>query len=215
MANFLNLAQPEPFNVQGDPNTVDQRWKRWKKSFEFYIVASNITEENQRRALFERHRLHSTEHKQGESIDQFITRLRQISINCDYNEEENNIFRDLVVAKTRSGTLRKKCLLEKELTLEKVIEYGKMLEAISYQIKKIEGDTSKPADNELINKLHVKNSRGSGNKLDKEYIKCGRCGYKGHLSKDCERSRTWPCHKRRSFIHPLTIFWNTFNKYNP
>ena len=42
MAQVLNLIPPEPFNVRGEPTTVYQRWRRWKRTFEYYLSATNI-----------------------------------------------------------------------------------------------------------------------------------------------------------------------------
>ena len=130
-AHVLNLNPPEPFNVKGEPTTVYQRWKRWKRSFQYYICATNVTDEGHKKGLFihaigteaqdiweqfdpastgttldeaiakfeehfkvvkntpyERHILHKIEQKHGESIEQFLTRLRKISVNCEYAAEE-------------------------------------------------------------------------------------------------------------------------------
>ncbi len=35
-----------------DPSTVAQRWKKWCTAFEYYIVATGVNKEEQKRALF-------------------------------------------------------------------------------------------------------------------------------------------------------------------
>ena len=39
------------FNPRDDPNTLSVRWKRWKRSFNLYLVAKGITQDAQKKAL--------------------------------------------------------------------------------------------------------------------------------------------------------------------
>ena len=47
----LDLAAPKEFEISSDPSTVAQRWKKWVISFQFYLTATGVTEEEQKRAL--------------------------------------------------------------------------------------------------------------------------------------------------------------------
>ena len=55
--SFLGMAArpdvtPLPsFDPVGDPTSLSQRWTTWKKRFETYLIALNITEDKQKRAL--------------------------------------------------------------------------------------------------------------------------------------------------------------------
>ena len=40
-----------PLDPVGDPTSLNQCWKTWKKRFETYLIALNITEDEQKRAL--------------------------------------------------------------------------------------------------------------------------------------------------------------------
>ena len=40
-----------PFDPVGDPTSLSQRWKSWKRRFETYLVALNITDDKQKPAL--------------------------------------------------------------------------------------------------------------------------------------------------------------------
>jgi hypothetical protein len=51
MAVRLEVHPLPPFDPTSDPTSVDQRWKTWSKRFETYLVALNITEDKQKRAL--------------------------------------------------------------------------------------------------------------------------------------------------------------------
>ena len=52
MATRIELPPLPPFDPIGDPSSISQRWKSWKKRFETYIIAMNITEAAQKEALF-------------------------------------------------------------------------------------------------------------------------------------------------------------------
>lgn len=39
------------FDPTGDPNSTAQRWEKWLKSFQYFIIASNINEDQRKRAL--------------------------------------------------------------------------------------------------------------------------------------------------------------------
>ncbi|CAB4020397.1 PREDICTED: uncharacterized protein LOC107336737 [Paramuricea clavata] len=47
----INVAPMAPFDPMSDPNSLSQRWKKWKRRFETYLVALNVTEKKQKRAL--------------------------------------------------------------------------------------------------------------------------------------------------------------------
>ena len=45
----IQLPTVPSFDPSGDPNTISQRWNKWKKSFVYYIEASGITNYVQKR----------------------------------------------------------------------------------------------------------------------------------------------------------------------
>ena len=47
----LQIPSFPPFNPKGDPNNTGQQWEKWKKSFEYFIIASGINDDNRRKAL--------------------------------------------------------------------------------------------------------------------------------------------------------------------
>ena len=51
MATTLQLPAIPPFSVTSDQTTLGQRWSKWVKGLEYFLVASNITDKKQRRAV--------------------------------------------------------------------------------------------------------------------------------------------------------------------
>ncbi|XP_062611303.1 uncharacterized protein K02A2.6-like [Saccostrea cucullata] len=65
MAKALQLPALNPFDVNGDQTSVSQRWDKWKKTFEFYITATGITDKAQKGLCF----LHSAGSEVQEIFD--------------------------------------------------------------------------------------------------------------------------------------------------
>ena len=51
MAAKIEVYPLTPFDPVSNPTLIDQRWKIWKRRFETYLVAVDIKEDKQKRAL--------------------------------------------------------------------------------------------------------------------------------------------------------------------
>lgn len=51
MATRIDLPPLAPFDPLSDQSTLSQRWKTWIKRFETNILATNITDDKQKRAM--------------------------------------------------------------------------------------------------------------------------------------------------------------------
>ena len=126
------------FDPTGDPNTTAQCWLRWVKSFNYFLIASNVINDQRKRALLlhligqESQDIFDTVPSQGttfdealialntyfevqknipyeqsvfgnayqesnERIEQFVTRLRKLSMYCEYGAQTNAHIRDQVI----------------------------------------------------------------------------------------------------------------------
>ena len=47
----IDLTPMAPFDPLSDPSSLSQRWKTWKRRFETYLIALNVTDNKQKRAL--------------------------------------------------------------------------------------------------------------------------------------------------------------------
>ena len=41
----------QPFQVKGYPHSISQRWRKWKRAFEIYVLGKEITSDSQKRGL--------------------------------------------------------------------------------------------------------------------------------------------------------------------
>ena len=151
----------------------------------------------QKNIPFERSVFHQCKQREGESLEQYVTRLRQLAATCDYGPAVDEQIRDQVIAACSSSKLRKRLLAEPELTLQKCITIGQTLESAHHHTKEIESTSSKGAnDEQYLNFLKWQNQKaGNARKRGKSKISCGRCGAKGHFSSECRRSKNHICSK--------------------
>ncbi|CAB3995185.1 Hypothetical predicted protein [Paramuricea clavata] len=90
MAKVLDLPKLQPFTL-GETSTISQRWRKWIKSFEYYIAASGINDKKQQRAILlhlagpEVEDIFETLEDTGNDLDTAITKL------TSYFEPQKNI----------------------------------------------------------------------------------------------------------------------------
>ena len=127
-------------------------------------------------STYQNHVFRSVEQREGETVAQFVTRLRQVVKDCDYGDQADNQIRDQVVQRCTSHDLRRK-LLEKgdKLTLDVLLKTAASYEAVQAQLE------SMKSKNINVNRVrdsgenkHHKGKKISGEPGNKT---CYRCGY--------------------------------------
>jgi len=89
---------------------------------------------------FERHIFRQLAQREEETVDQFVTRLRQQAANCAFGDKEDEMIRDQVIDKlsTQSRRLKEKLLERTDLTLSILQEVARAHEATESQVKKMD-----------------------------------------------------------------------------
>ena len=62
--------------------------------------------------------------KEGQSFDEFMTKLKKLSSDCEFGELKNSLIKDIVVIGVTDDSLPERMLREPNLTLEKAIALG-------------------------------------------------------------------------------------------
>ena len=120
----------------------------------------------------------------------------------------------MVINKCRSTKFRKRLLAESDVTLEKALEIGRLMENADRQSQDIEasnGLSSKSGAAYPVNRLYK--SKASGGIVKRNYparqspsvnsqVKsCYRCGRPGHLANDCSVTKGKKCNNCQKVGH--------------
>ena len=243
-APMLQLPPVEKFSLS-DTSNLAQRWVFWKDSFAFYLVATGVTQDGQKKALllhtagvevqkifstlapvdntyaqalkvlddyfspkknvaYERHVFRQARQSDSETVDAFITRLRQLVITCEYADAAvDDMIRDQVVERCKSSKLRVRLLRETDLKLDKIVTMARASEAAEEQARNIDRDTG----SSVPHVSHVRSAhRGRGGNFRNQSAnddrnqprgKCWRCNGFGHWRSDCpvKDQQCEVCHK--------------------
>ena len=155
---------------------------------------------------FERHLFRQIAQESGETVDQFVCRLRQRAASCEFGENEDDYIRDQVIDKCYSSKLRRK-FLEKEgaATLEDLLRIARSQEAVDRQLKQYSADQLQASSqvnsqgqqeqgqvSDQINAVGAgksdANAHSGNNNNNNHFIRaqktCFSCGQEGHFSGD-------------------------------
>ena len=97
--------------------------------FEEYCIARENT-------IYEHFLFFTREQRESETVDQYLTELRQSAANCDFESiTPDQLLRDQLVTGTKTAKVRENLLKEKKLTLEKAIDIARAAESTAVQMK--------------------------------------------------------------------------------
>ncbi|CAB4016774.1 uncharacterized protein K02A2.6-like, partial [Paramuricea clavata] len=159
----INVAPMAPFDPMSDPNSLSQRWKTWKRRFETYLVALNVTEKKQKRALLlyqagqETQDIFDTLVDIGEDddYDSAIAALdTKLAATCDFENIDKEV-KSAIIQNCLSKRLRRYALLDSEVTLAKILAKGRAFELSKSQATGIENalDSTHISD-EVVEAVH-------------------------------------------------------------
>lgn len=98
------------FRVQDDKIKLDKIMEKFE---EYCIPKRNVT--------FERHRFFTCVQKTGETVDQYVTELRNRSKTCEFGGLTDSLIKDRLVCGIPDNCLRERLLREQDSDLEKAI----------------------------------------------------------------------------------------------
>ena len=133
--------------------------------------------------MFETHQVRQITQKDFETVDQFVTRLKNKVKSCEYLPPVDDMLRDKFVFSIRDLQVKEQLLREEKLTLEKAISMARLSEASKEQIKAM-GPKEQNIENPTVNEIRAggsdrqkKNpSRLPRPGLGSQKVKCTFCG---------------------------------------
>lgn len=179
--------QEVAYNIPGAIETYNDK----ENNDVFKILVEKLTDyfSPKQNSTFERHLFRSLKPEQSESFNKFVLRVRHQATKCSFGNSaqealEINV-KDKIIDSWAPTELKKK-LLEKERSLDEIIEVCNVHEQIGNQSKAMDSITAGPSTSFAINKIQSSNKNNSN--------QCTRCGKFRHLNKDCPAIGT-KCHK--------------------
>ena len=169
------------------------------------IVAHNTHYAPQVQREYEVFSFRTAKQEEGESLDQFVTKLRKLGATCDFANLSSEI-KSQVIQKCRSSRLRTKGLSDLTMSLEDLIKAGNAMDRAVAYTKSMEGDTARSV-NQLVTREFTKQPSHSKNQPTEMCGHCGRsypheggrescpafkqschnCGTIGHYAKLCRK----------------------------
>ncbi len=171
------------------------------------------------------YKLRECAQKAGEQIDNWVTRLRQLSLDCEFADVDQEI-RAQILQKTNSKGLRRKILKHPTWKLKEVVEEARAHEASESQACDIEGATRSSEVNKISSykeRNYRRRTVGDQPKSQSQIKpnthstqKCQHCGrgwpHSGGMANCPARGKT--CHKCGTVNHFASVCRNS-RKHNP
>ena len=118
-----------------------------------------------------RHKFFTYRQQEGQNFHDFVTELKKLSSECEFDNLQDSLIKDMIVCGTKDNSLRERLLRECDLTLSKAISAGHAAEETRKHAHKIL--RSQPtADIDKIFKKKLNNSsQNSRNQNTKDFMK--------------------------------------------
>ena len=137
---------------------------------------------------FARQTFYQLSQNAGETIQQFVTRLRRTAKDCAFGGDLSNQLRDAVLSKCSSEYVKRKLLEEGSmLNLDRALEIAAQCERVEEQMAAMRVSSADIKGAEAVN--HVSKGKGERGKFRKREGEekgktCFRCGHGDHFAKD-------------------------------
>ena len=164
------------------------------RKFEEYCIPRENT-------IYERFLFFTRDQRESETIDQYLTELRQIAANCDFESiTPDQLLRDRLVTGTRNAKVHENLLKEKKLTLEKAVDIARAAESTAAQIKVMSSESGLFAVKEqgkghsdgspVVTESRIKDCRFCGRSHERRNCPafgqiCAYCKKKNHFVAKC------------------------------
>lgn len=119
---------------------------------------------------YERYKFFSYRQQQGQTIEQFITELKQRAIKCKLGELQDSLIKTMIICGVNNSTIREQLLQKDELTLDKAIEQCMIIEMSKVRSDAIEGTVTSGSSVDAIGS-HRRNRDGNHNMEEKSRVK--------------------------------------------
>ena len=164
-----------------------------------YWPSLQSTADLAKHTVYERYRFWKRDQVDDESIDQWLINLRNQVATCEFDAQEDLMFRDKIVFGVMDEPAKER-LLRGELTLQRVMNICHAAESTRRQLDGMKSSNAKPVAVNAIGKSHKmhqgdkgRSQRKRDEKPKKDCKYCGKmhpprkCGTKKHFATVCQK----------------------------
>lgn len=137
------------------------------------------------------------------SIEEYLTELKKQAMHCDFlcvcnKSYEDRMIRDRLILGMKDKECQMRLLREKDLTVDKIIEYCKTVEISKQHVQVLNPDHNLHAVKRQVQKIHCKfclyeHERGKCPAYNKT---CAQCQRKGHFARACKNENQNSAHQK-------------------
>ncbi len=212
IAILVTVAGPDATEVYNTFTYTDEEVDKYKvvlDKFEAYCVPR--TNETYERFVF-RSRLQ----RDGETVEQFVTDLKNKSKSCNYGTLKESLIRDQIVIGVCDAKVQERLLRDCELTLAKAIQICQAAETTNLQMKtlSLEAAGGAAVREQAVSAVKQKAGAGAGAKpksaqklrpqnsanVENSDVRCPKCGLRHYVSGRCP-ARGKTCFKCQGTDH--------------
>ena len=193
-ATLLHVIGPAAFEVY---NTFTWENEEDKQKVEVIMVKFAAYCIPRTNVTWERHVFNTSNQRDDETIDQYVTDLRKKVQTCQFQDLKDGLIRDRIVCGIRCDKTRSRLLKEPDLTLQKAMDICRANEATVTQMKSFT-TLDEPTDIHGMHKDRLSCDRcGKWHTRQQTYpvfgTECYKCERKNHFAKMC-RTKSWLLH---------------------
>ena len=207
---LINYISPNVFEFVSDST-----------NFEDAIQTLSGLYDKPKNEIFARHLLATCKQESGQTLDQFMQKLKSLAKDCNFKaatalEIRDEAIRDSFISGLLDGGVRQRLLEKETLNLSQAFETARSLElahqqSLTYQSHPVASVTASGSDSKVTEDLPAEAERSSiaaasskcyfcgyswhpRPKCPAREAECNKCGKKGHFSKACKSSAARPKH---------------------
>ena len=129
--------------------------------------------------IAERYKFHERKQEIGESVNDFVAAIKKLSLHCEFGYFLNDALRDKLVCGIADIKVRKRLLVERDLTFEKATQIANAIEGAEMESRRMDAGKKFKVENEA-----------EVFKLESRKLKCYRCDDETHLAIKCRFKNT-------------------------
>ena len=146
--------------------------------------------------IAERFTFHSRSQKPGESVGEFVAKLRRLATNCKFGNYLSEALRDRLVCGLNNAATQRRLLTEANLILAKAVELAQGMETAEHNTREL-----KQGDSEQVHRMGPQ--RWSQGETSQKPCYC--CGGTEHAASAC-KFREAICHKCQKRGHIAKVY---------